>query len=181
VARLRRGLGLGAAVVELTLETVVGDASGIVEYLQLALVSSLASVPIAVGVAILRHRLYDIDRIISRTLVNALLSLLLVAVYLGGVFGGSALVRALTGDTGNALAVAATTLVVAALFRPAHARIQDAIDRRFYRTRYDAQRALDGFSARLRDSVALGALRADLLRVVDDTVRPAHASLWLRR
>jgi hypothetical protein len=174
------GLVLGGAAVEITLEAVVGGDSRLVEYLQLALVSSLASVPIAVGVAILRYRLYDIDRLISRTLVYALLSLLLVAVYAGGVFGGSALVRALTGDTSNALAVAATTLVIAALFRPARARIQEAIDRRFYRTRYDAQRALDGFSARLRDSVELGALRADVLRVVDDTVRPAHASLWLR-
>jgi len=145
-----------------------------------ALVVSVAAVPLptAISIALMRYRLYDIDVLINRTLVYGVLSAMLVAVYAVIVVALQAVLRPLTG--GSELAVAASTLAVVALVQPLRGRIQNAVDRRFYRSRYDAMRTLDIFTARLRDEVDLGAVRADLLNVIDDTMRPAHASVWLR-
>ena len=142
--------------------------------------SSLSFIPISVGIAILRYRLYDIDVLINRTLVYGSLSVLLALSYLGGVVVVGAALRTLTARE-DELAVAASTLAVAALVGPARRRVQAFIDRRFYRSRYDAARTLEAFTRRLRDEVDLEVLRIDLLGVVGDTVRPSHASVWLRR
>ncbi len=145
------------------------------------LVSTFAFVPIlfAAGYAVLRYRLYDIDFIINRALVYGALTVSLVLVYLGGVVSLQYLFRTLTGG-GSQIAVVASTLAIAALFSPLRGRIQAAIDRRFYRSKYDAQETLATFSARLRDEVDLDNLSGDLAEVVMDTVRPEHVSLWLR-
>jgi hypothetical protein len=137
------------------------------------------ALPVAVGVAILRHRLYDIDLIINRTLVYAVLTGALAAVYLGSVALLQQPFRALTGQ-GSAPAIVASTLVTAALFNPLRRRIQASIDRRFYRRRYDATLVLAAHRATVRDEVDIDRLTAALLEAADETVRPAHASLWLR-
>jgi N-terminal 7TM region of histidine kinase len=139
---------------------------------------AVAFVPIAAGIAILRYRLYDIDRLINRTLVYGLLTLLLGAVYALGVFVLGRLLA--PGDGQSELAIAASTLAVAALFQPAKRRVQSAVDRRFNRARYDAARTVAAFSTRLRDEIDLDTLSAELLRVVDQTVQPTQVSLWLR-
>ncbi|MGH2451963.1 MAG: hypothetical protein ACRDGE_11995 [Candidatus Limnocylindria bacterium] len=134
--------------------------------------------PLAIGVAVLRHGLYEIDVLINRALVYGVLSALLVGTYVLSVLAFSALLRPLTGS--GELAVAVSTLAVVALFQPLRRRIQGAVDRRFYRSRYDAARTLDRFGTRLREQVDLDDVRADLLGAVHETVRPAHASVWLR-
>jgi hypothetical protein len=135
--------------------------------------------PIAVGIAILRYRLYDIDLLINRTLVYGSLTATLVALYFGGIVVLQRLFVLLTGQR-STLAVVASTLVIAALFNPLRRSIQSLIDRRFYRNKYDAARALEAFSVKLREETDLGALSDDLLGVVRETMQPAHISLWLR-
>ena len=131
--------------------------------------------PVAIGVAVLRYRLWDLDRLISRTVTYAVVTALLVVPYLLVVPAASRLA-----EGSGSLAVAAATLAVAALFQPLRRRVQDLVDRRFNRRRYDAARTLDAFAARLRDQVDLDALRGELLAVVDQTMQPTRASLWLR-
>jgi hypothetical protein len=133
--------------------------------------------PASVAVAILRHHLYDIDRLLSRTLTYGLLTVVLGLVYAAVVILGQAL-NPRGGD--SSLAVAASTLLVAALFRPARRRIQDAVDRRFNRRRYDAAKTIEAFSARLQEEIDLDTLSAELLGVIDQTMQPTKASLWLR-
>jgi hypothetical protein len=151
---------------------------GTVAGLLLFLVGFL-SIPTAIGIAILRHRLYDIDLLVNRTLVYAVLTAALALVYFGGVASLQFVLRPLAGGESQ-LAVVASTLVIAALFSPLRRRIQSFIDRRFYRKKYDAKETLADFSARLRDETDLEALSGDLVEVVQETMEPEHASLWLR-
>jgi hypothetical protein len=150
-----------------------------VQVVELAFTFLLTSVPVAIGIAVLKYRLYDIDLLISRTLVYGLLTVGLGAAYAGLVLAGQALFSSFAG--GGDLAIAVSTLAVAALFLPLRSRVQRLVDRRFYRRRYDAARTLDAFGARLREQVDLGGLRRDLAGVVHETMEPEHVSLWLRR
>jgi len=135
-------------------------------------------IPVAAGIAILRHRLYDIDILINRTLVYAAVSAALLGTYFAAVVTLQTLLRPFT--SGSELAVAGSTLAVVALFAPLRRRIQGGVDRRFYRSRYDAARTLEAFSVRMRDQVDIDAVRGEVLDVVRTTVQPAHASVWLR-
>jgi hypothetical protein len=138
----------------------------------------MLGIPLSIGAAILRYRLYDIDRLISRTVTYATLIALLVGLYVGLVIGLGRLIEPLT--RGSDLVVAMSTLIVAALFRPVLRRVQGVIERRFNRSRYDAARTIEAFTAHLRDEVDIDALGAELQAVVGKTMQPAHVSIWLR-
>jgi hypothetical protein len=142
-------------------------------------VLSYAGIPIAVGLAVLRYRLYDIDILINRTLVYVPLTVLLAATYVGGVVGLQALLRTLTGQE-STLAIVASTLAIAGLFAPLRRLVQGFVDRRFYRRKYDATKTLAAFNARLREETELEILSGDVVGVVRETVQPTHVSLWLR-
>ena len=138
---------------------------------------SFAGVPVAIGFAVLKYRLYDIDLLINRTLVYGSLTAMLVLVYLGGVISLQYALRTLTGQESQ-LAIVASTLAIATLFNPLRRRIQGFIDRRFYRRKYDARQTLEAYSDKLRDETDLEALNNELVEVVRETMQPAHVSLW---
>jgi hypothetical protein len=135
-------------------------------------------IPVPIGAAILRYRLYEIDVLINRAIVYSLLTVALALAYIGLVFGFQATLAPFTAESD--LAIAGSTLAVAALFRPARARVQDFIDRRFYRSKFDAERTVADFNLRLRDEVDLSAVTSQLTDVVQGTMQPAHVSLWMR-
>jgi hypothetical protein len=166
-------IGVALIVASFLIED-VGNATvnALADLLALAVLSG------AILVAMLKYRLYDIDRILNRTLVYGLLTSLLIGVYAGLVFLLGRLLDPATGD--SALAVAASTLAVAALFQPARRRVQAVVDRRFNRRKYNAAKTIEGFSARLRDQVDLDTLATELLAVTDTTMQPTTVSLWLR-
>jgi hypothetical protein len=189
IVRFRRSAGqerqqlkwltLAGTVVVLTLVGVMPayDALG-ADVSNALIMLSVIGLPVAAGIAILQYRLYDIDVVINRTLVYGALTALLAGTYLLSVLLLQLALDAVT--QGSGLAVAASTLGTAALFRPARARIQSVVDRSFFRRRYDAARTLAGFSSRVRDQVGLDVLADDLRSVVVETMQPAHVSLWIR-
>lgn len=167
-------VALNVGVFEVTnVETAVADMT------EHFLNAAVACIPIAAGVAILRYRLYEIDVVVNRTLVYGALTAILVATYVALVFALQGLLAPATADSD--LAVAASTLAVAALFRPLRARIQAFIDRRFYRRKFDAQKTVEDFGTHLRDEVDLDSLTHRFVSAVQDTMQPAHVSLWLRK
>jgi hypothetical protein len=197
VLRLRRARGVERQQIKWPAYTAVMAASGgVVTYTPLSeavgsrwlewagfviFIVALVSFPISLGIAIVRYRLYEIDTLINRTLVYGALTVLLAVVYFGGVTATQAIFRTLTGQEQQPqLAVVVSTLVIAALFNPLRHRIQAFTDRRFYRSKYDAAKTLEAFSAKLRDETDLDALSEDLVGVVRETMQPAHVSLWLR-
>lgn len=170
-------LGVAASLGALAAtEAILGDQSDFVA--TVFVIFAILSLPTSIAMAVLRHRLYDVDVIINRTLVYAGLTAVLGLAYLGMVVVLQRLMVPVTADSD--LAVAGSTLTVAALFRPVRARIQEFIDRRFYRRKYDAAETLEAFAGRLRDEVELQSLSSELVTVVARTMQPSHASLWLR-
>jgi hypothetical protein len=157
--------------------TPLGRVMGRSDLLQLLLAVVMCSIPISIGIAITRYHLYEIDRIISRTVSYGLVTAVLATVYIGAVFGFQQGLRPITGE--SALSVAGATLVVAALFRPVRGRVQWLVDRRFNRARYDAQRAVEAFQLRMRDEVDLDRIGFELISVVRTTVEPSVVFLWL--
>jgi len=187
VVRFRRSRGVERlqmkwfvyAAALLLLAPAVDQLPDVVNGVWLALV--LIATSTAIGIAVLRYRLYDIDLVINRTLVYGPLTAILVFVYVGGVVFLQYAFRALTGqDEQPQLAIVVSTLLIAALFNPLRRRIQSFIDRRFYRRKYDARKTLEAFSTKLRDETDLNALNAELVGVVRETMQPSHVSLWLR-
>jgi hypothetical protein len=139
----------------------------------------ISAIPVSIAIAVLRSRLWDIDRVINRALVYTSLSVTLAAIYIGSVIGLQTLFRLVAG-TSSSLAIALSTLAIAALFGPLRRRTQSIVDRRFYRSKYDAEKTLAAFGDRLRDEVDLTQLSHDLTAVVHATLHPQHVSLWLR-
>jgi hypothetical protein len=196
VVRLRRAVGVerqqlkwlayaagGVAISSILLITTIAlDTPRWYEWVANAIVLAVTpGVPIAIGIAILRYRLYDIDLLINRTLVYGSLTAILAGVYFGGVTATQALFRDLAGQQElPQLVVVVSTLLIAALFTPLRRRIQSFIDRRFYRAKYDARKTLEAFSVKLRDETDLQALCEELVGVVRETMQPAYVSLWLR-
>jgi hypothetical protein len=140
----------------------------------------LLLIPVTLGIAVLRYRLWDIDIIINHTLVYGLLTVILTAVYVGLVIGLQALLRGIISQD-NSVAIVISTLAIAALFQPLRHRLQKIIDRRFYRSKYDAAKIIEAFSATLRNEVDLTTLSEQLAAVVQETMKPRHISLWLRQ
>ena len=178
------GLTLGIAgtfpsQLPVDLSLVGGDTPFTLLFLKVGFTLSLMLIPLTIGVAVLRSHLFDVDVVINRTLVYGSLTTVLVALYFGGIVLLQRLFVALTSEQ-STLAVVASTLLIAALFNPLRRRIQSFIDRRFYRTKYDARKTLEGFSARLREETDLDALSDELAGVVRETMQPAHVSIWLR-
>jgi len=165
-------VALTAIVFPVSFLTDTGEAIDLLSLLAAALI------PVAIGIAVLRYRLYEIDRIISRTISWTLTTGVIVAVFAVIVIGLQGVLAQVTG--GNTVAVAGSTLIVAALFQPLRRRVQASVDRRFNRARYDAQRTVDGFAERLRNEVDLATLRSALVATADDAVRPINSSVWLR-
>jgi len=147
--------------------------------LENVMVLSFAGIPVAIGFAVLKYRLYDIDLLINRTLVYGSLTAMLVTVYVGSVVGLQAVLRVLSGQEFT-FAVVASTLTIAALFNPLRRRVQAFVDQRFYRRKYDARKTLEALSSSLRDETDFPTLSSDLVRVVRETMQPAHVSLWVR-
>jgi hypothetical protein len=191
VVRFRRARGIerqqlkwfayatAIALVALVISSVSYGLREIAPFITALSAISVLLIPVSAAAAILRYRLYDIDVVIERTLVYGVVTATLGATYVATVVVLQGLLRPLT--EGSEIAVALSTLLVVALFHPIRRRAQDAVDRRFYRARYDAARTVDAFVVRLRNDVELDSVRADLLEVVNSTIHPAHASVWLRR
>ena len=189
VARYRRSGGVARQQIKWLAAAAVAAAAGVLGGIAIAglgwdnvgytvVMLGMLGIPVAIGVAMLRYRLYEVDRVLSRTLTYALVTLVLGAAYVGLVLAGQAVFASLAG--GSDLAIAISTLVVAALFLPLRSRVQRLVDRRFYRRRYDAQRTLDSFGSRLREQLELETLTADLRRAVEETMQPEDVSVWLR-
>jgi hypothetical protein len=171
-----------ATVVGMVLLTTLLEAANLVFLSEMAGLAAdllIAGIPVGVGIAVLRYRLYDIDVVINRTLVYGSLTTTLVALYFVGIVVLQSVFVLLTGQR-STLAVVASTLLIAALFTPLRRRIQSFIDRRFYRRKYDARKTLEAFSTKLKNETDLEALSDDLVGVVRETMQPAHVSLWLR-
>jgi hypothetical protein len=170
---------VGWVVITLAYAADEGTENPLLVAAQLLQLLTFLGLALAVGIAVLKYRLYDIDLLINRTLVYGALTALLVGVYVGNIVVLQGLLRALTGQESQ-LAIVASTLAVTALFNPLRRRIQSFIDRRFYRKKYDARKTLEAFSAKLRDETDLKALSDSLVGMVRETMQPAHVSLWLR-
>jgi len=170
---------VGWVAITLAYGTDEGTENPLLVAAQLLQLLTFLGLALAVGIAVLKYRLYDIDLLINRTLVYGALTALLVGMYVGSIVLFQGLLRALTGQESQ-LAIVASTLAVAALFTPLRRRIQSLIDRRFYRRKYDAAKTLEAFSVKLRDETNLDALSDDVLGVVRETMQPSHVSLWLR-
>ena len=157
----------------LDLSTQLNQLVGLITYILPVLI------PLSIGIALLRYRLWDIDRVINRTLVYALLSGILAFIYVGLIIALQALLRGIINQT-NDVAIVVSTLAIAALFQPLRQRIQRIVDRRFYRSKYDAAKTLAAFSATLRNEINLQQSREQLVAVVQETMQPTFVSLWLR-
>jgi hypothetical protein len=171
-------ISVPAVVVTTALYGMTGAALIVANVAGLVAFGGFAFVPIAIGIAVLRYRLYEIDRLISRTIGWGVLTVILGAMFVGLVLGLQAVLAPFTGS--NELAVAGSTLLVFSLFQPLRRRVQGLVDRRFNRSRYDAERAVDAFAARLRDEVDLDTVQGSLLTIVEATLEPTLSGLWLR-
>jgi hypothetical protein len=169
---------LAVEAIVISIALIVGTFAQNNKWASVFLISAIGLAPVMIGIAVLRYRLYDIDVLINRALVYGATTAGIGVAFIAGIVVLQAILRPLT--SGSEIAVAVSTLASVALAQPLRARMQGVVDRRFYRSRYDAARTLDAFSVRLRDEVDLDAVRADLVNAVHDTVQPAHASVWLR-